>query len=341
MGISYLMPLTYTARTTFIPPQQQQSAASSLMTSLGALSGLAGGGGIGKSPADQYVSLLQSNNVTDKLVDKFDLMKVYDTRYRFGARQSLAQNSRISLGKKDGLITVEVDAHSPQLAADMANQYVLELRRLSGELVLSEAQERRTFFESQLKLTRSALQSAEAKLQRSGFDAGALKAEPRSAAEAYARIRAEITTAEIRLQTLRRNLADNSPEVQQQLAALGAMRGQAEKLESKSSGTHSDAGYVAAYRDYKYQETMFELFSKQFEMAKLDESREGSLIQVVDAASAPEYKSKPKRAAIAISAALAALASMLIGVVVAHWWRTCRKQARYGEAALHRSHQGG
>ncbi|WP_271008570.1 GumC family protein [Paucibacter sp. B51] len=321
LGISYLVPPTFTASTTFIPPLQQQNSASSLVASLGALSGLAGGVG-SKSPADQYVTLMQSNNITDKLVDKFDLMRVYDSRFRFGARQALAKNSRISLGKKDGLITVEVDATDPKLAADIANNYVLELRRLSTQLVLSEAQERRAFFEAQLKQSRAALQAAEKRLQHSGFDSGALKTEPRSAAEAYARIRAEITSAEVRLQAMRRNLTDGSPEVQQLLALIAAMRSQAEKLESKSDGAKTDAGYVAAYRDYKYQETLFEMFSKQLELARLDETRDGPLIQVVDAATVPEYKSKPKRAAMAVSTSLAALVAMLIWTVALSWWRT-------------------
>ncbi|MCE4538187.1 Wzz/FepE/Etk N-terminal domain-containing protein [Pelomonas sp. P7] len=328
LGASYLIPLTFTARTTFIPPQQQ-SATSSLAASLGALSSLTGGA-VAKSPAEQYVSLLQSDNIADRIVDKFDLMKVYEARYRFGARATLAKNTRVSLGKKDGLITIEVDAQSPQLAADIANYYVAELRRLSSELVLSEAQERRAFYEGKLKQTRAALQSAQEALQRSGFDAGALKAEPRSAAEAYARIRAEITSAEIRLQTLRRAFAENSPEVQQQLTMLSALRIQAGKLESTSDGGRSDTGYVAAYREYKYQEGLFEAFSKQFEMARLDESREGSSIQVVDPAGVPEYKSKPKRGALAISVALAALVIMLTGVVVAHWWRAGLRDPHIG-----------
>ena len=323
-GLTYLMPLTYTARTTFIPPQQQQSAASTLMSSLGALSGLSGGAA-SRSPAEQYVSLLQRENVANRIVDKFDLMKVYETRYRFGARGSLSRNSRISLGKKDGLITVEVDAASPQLAADIANQYVAELRRMSSELVLSEAQERRVFFEAKLKETRTALEAAQAALQRSGFDAGALRAEPRTAAEAYAHIRAEITTAEIRLQTTRRAFADSSPEVQQQLVTLSALKSQAAKLESRSDADRGDAGYVATYREYKYQEGLFEAFSKQYEMARLDESREGASVQVVDVAALPEYKSKPKRAAVALSVAMAALVAMLVGIAAVQWWRVAMR----------------
>ena len=319
LAITYAMAPTYTAKTTFVPPQQSQSAATSIVASLGALSSLAGVGG--KTTADQYLSLLQSRNIADKIIDKFDLMKVYAAKYRFGARQTLAQDSRMSLGKKDGLITIEVDSESPQLAADLANQYVQELRRLVSELVLTEAQERRVFFEGQLKSTKAALSNAQQALQRSGFDAGALKAEPRAAAEGYAKIQAEITAAEIRMQTLRRMYSETSSEVQQQATLLNALSKQAIKLESSSGASPGEADYVATYRDYKYQESLFEIFSRQYEMARLDESREGAAIQVIDVAAIPEYKSKPKRGSIALSATLAAFVALLIGYVLAHWWR--------------------
>lgn len=316
LGTSYLIPPTYTARTMFLPPQQPQSAAASALASLGALSGLAGSslGGV-KTTGDQYVTLMQSVNVQDRLVDRFQLMSEYQSKYRFLARKTLSENVRITLGKKDGLITVEADGSSPKLAADLANAHVDELRRLTGELALTEVQQRRAFFEAELKKTRDQLAHAQQELQQSGFNPGALKTEPKSAAEAYARVKAEATAAEVKLQTLRRFMAESSVEVQQQQTLLGALRVQLSKLESADRPDVADAGYVGRYREYKYQESLFELFSRQFEMARLDESREGSLIQVVDAATPPEHKSKPKRAVIAVSASVVTallLAAMLV-----------------------------
>jgi len=315
LGISYLIPPTYTARTMFLPPQQQQSAAASALASLGALSGLAGGSlGSVKSTADQYVALLQSVNVQDRLVDRFKLMSEYESEYRFLARETLSQKVRITLGKKDGLITIEVDGSSPQLAADLANGHVDELRRLTSELALTEAQQRRTFFEAELKKTRDQLAQAQQDLQQSGFNPGALKTEPKAAAEAYARIKAEATAAEVKLQTMRRSMAESSAEVQLQQTLLGALRAQLNKLESADRLDATDAGYIGRYREYKYQESLFDLFSRQFEVARLDESREGGLVQVVDTATPPEYKSKPKRAVVAISAS--AFTALLLAAVL-------------------------
>jgi uncharacterized protein involved in exopolysaccharide biosynthesis len=324
--LSYLIPPSYTARTVFLPPQQPQSAAASALASLGALSGLAGGALNVKTAADQYLALMQSVNVQDRLVDRFKLMDEYEAKYRFQARQTLSQSTRISLGKKDGLITVEVDAKSPQLAADMANQHVTELRRLTGELALTEAQQRRKFFEVELKRSREQLTQAQQVLQQSGFNPGALKAEPKAAAESYARIKAEAIAAEVKLQTLRRMLADTAPEVQQQQTLLGALRTQMGKLEvseqaGSEGGSKAGAGYISRYRDYKYQESLFELFSRQYEAARLDESREGGLIQVVDVATPPEYKSKPKRTQIAAGTSVAIFLILAAGLLGRHYRR--------------------
>lgn len=312
LGITYLIPPTFTATTVFLPPQQQQSAAASALASLGALSSLAGAAGAIKSPADQYVSLLRSTTVTDRLIDEFGLMKIYDVEYRFQARKLLAGHVDIALGKKDGLITVEVDDKSPQRAADIANRYVDELRRITATLAVTEAQQRRVFFERQLQDSRDKLVQAQQVLQSSGFNPGALKAEPKAAAEAYARLKAEATATEVRLQTLRGNLADNTPEVRQQQATLAALRDQLARAE-RATDTAGSPDYIGKYRDFKYQETLFELYARQFELARVDESREGALIQVVDAATPPEKKTKPKLAFIAAGATL------VVGLLLVLW----------------------
>jgi uncharacterized protein involved in exopolysaccharide biosynthesis len=317
LGIAFQMTPIYTARTSFLPPQQQQSGFASALSSLGGLAGLAGAAGSIRSPADQYVALMQSATATDRLIDLFDLMKVYESRYRFEARQELEQNTRIGVGKKDGLISVEVDDEDPRRAAEMANAYVAELRRLTSTLAVSEAQQRRLFFERELKDARDQLEKAQQSLQGSGFNIGALRAEPRAAADSYARLRAEITAAEVRTQVLRGSLAESAPELQQQIAQLGALRAQLARLE-QAADANVGPDYVSKYREFKYRETLFELFAKQYELARVDESREGALIQVVDVAVPPEYKSKPRRASIAVAATLLSLLLLGVFILVRH-----------------------
>lgn len=321
LGLTFLIAPTFTATTVFLPPQQAQSAAAAALTSLGPLAGLAGGAVNIKSTADQYVSLMRSVNVEDRIIERFKLMEIYEAKYRFEARKRLERDVRIQLGKKDGLITVEVDAEDPQRAADIANEYVAELRRLTSELALTEAQQRRAFFESELKQARARLTDAQQQLQRGGFNAGAIKAEPKAAAEGFARLKAEATAAEIRLQTMRRSLADTAVEVQQQMTLIGALRSKLQLEERSDTATSDrDADYIGRYREFKYQEALFELLSKQYEIARLDESREGALIQVVDPASPPEYKSKPKRGSIAIMTTLTTGLLLTIFVLSGHFW---------------------
>ena len=315
LGLAYQIPPTFTASTIFMPPQQGQSAAASALASLGPLAGLAGGAPGIRNTGEQYVALMQSVTVADRLVEQFKLMEIYDAKYRVDARTKLAKNVRIALGKKDGLITVEVDDKSPQRAADIANRYVDELRRITGTLALTEAQQRRAFFERHLQSSRDRLTQAQQALEASGFSPGALKAEPKAAAEAYARLKAEVTAAELRLGLVRTSLADATPEVKQQLATVASLRDQLVRTE-RATDMSAGPGYVGKYREFKYQEAVFDAYARQFELARADESREGSLIQVVDLATPPERKSKPKRAMIAAATTLAVAVLLLSWVLV-------------------------
>ncbi|WP_293994905.1 Wzz/FepE/Etk N-terminal domain-containing protein [Sphaerotilus sp.] len=313
-GGAMLIPPTFTARSLIMPPQQQQNIAAAALGSLGALAGLAGGISV-KNTGDQYVALLQSTTVSDRVIERFKLKDVYDESYMVDARKELLKNVLIQIGKKDGLISIEVDDHSPQRAAEMANYYIEELRGLTNTLAVSEAQQRRVFFENKLKEAKIKLAEAQISLQASGFGAGVLMAEPRAAAEGYAKLKAEATAADIKLQTLRRVLADGAQEVVVQQAQLTALRAELTRLEQKEPA-RGDADYINRYRDYKYQETLYDLYAKQYELARADESREGALIQVVDVAAPPEKKSKPRRGLIALAAAVVAGLAMASRAVV-------------------------
>jgi len=248
------------------------------------------------------------------------LMALYQAKYRFEARRTLASSVRIALGKKDGLISIEADAKDPALAADIANEYVTGLRALTGRLQLTEAQQRRAFYQVELERTGKQLALAQTALQNSGFNAGALKTEPRAAADAYARLQAALTDGEVRLQALRRSLAESAPEIQQQLGVLAGLREQMQKA-GQQSAPQGDVDYIGKYREFKYQETLFDLFSKQFEMAKLDESHDDTLIQIVDAATPPEHKSAPRRAIVAVTTALLSGALIAFALVCRNLWR--------------------
>ena len=317
LGIAFAIAPTYTATVRFLPPQQQQSAAASMLASLGALGGLAGAASGLKNPSDQYLAFIRSRSVQDALIDRFGLMERYEAKLRDDARLALQGAARASSGK-DGLISVEIDDKDPKFAAQLANAHVEELQKLLARLAVTEAQQRRVFFEKQLQQAKDNLTRAEQALKASGVNSSALKASPQAAVEAVARLRAAITAQEIKIASLRGYLSENAPDFRQALTELGAMRAQLARAEQQEAPVAGGSDYIGRYRDFKYYETLFELFAKQYELARVDESREGAVIQVLDTAQPPERKAKPKRALIAVIATLAAGFALLLFVFVRH-----------------------
>lgn len=319
LGFSFLLTPTFTAKTQFLPPQQQQSAAASMIASLGSLGGLAGAAAGLKNPADQYVAFLKSVSVQDALIERFKLVDYYELKTKTDARTAL-NGVRIASGK-DGLISVEVDDRDPKFAADLANAYPDELQRLLARLAVTEAQSRRLFFEKQLATARDNLTKSDQALKATGVNSSALKSNPAAAVEAVARLRAGISAQEVKIAGMRGYLTDSSPAMRQALTELMALRDQLAKAErdeapASSGSAPGTSDYVARYRDYKYHETLLDLFTRQYEIAKVDEAREGAVVQVVDAAQPPERKSKPKKALIAIISTLAAGFALLLWVFV-------------------------
>jgi uncharacterized protein involved in exopolysaccharide biosynthesis len=313
LGYSFTITPTYTATTKFMPPQQQSSAAS-MLSSLGALGGLAGAAGI-KSPADQYVAFLKSNSVQDALIDRFKLLDRYESKFREDARNALGGSVQIVSGK-DGLISIDASDKDPVFAAQLANAHLEELSKLLNRLAVTEAQQRRQFFEKQMVNAKDNLVKAEQSLASSGVNSSVLKSTG-AAVAAVAQLKGQIAAQEIKLASMRGYLTESSPDFKQaqtELSAWRAQLGRAEKAEPLMGG--SDGDYITKLRDFKYHETLFELFTKQYEVARIDESREGAVIQVLDAAQPPERKSKPKKAQIALLTTLAAGFALLLFVFI-------------------------
>jgi uncharacterized protein involved in exopolysaccharide biosynthesis len=337
LGVAFLIPPTYTATARILPPSQPQSISAALAAQLGSLAALVGGSAGIKNPADQYVALLKSRTVRDAIIDRFNLKVLYDVRYREDARKQLDKNTNIYAGVRDGIISIEVDDRDAKRAADVANAFVEELRILTNALAITEAGQRRVFFQEQVSKAKTNLVTSEMALRGSAVNEATLRTVPQSALESLARLKAQITAQEIKLASLRAFMTNTNPEFRlatQELDALRAALAQAEKGYSLTASSNG-AEYIAKYRDFKYHETLFELMAKQYELARLDEAREGAVIQVVDAAQAPERKSRPKRALIAVLAGLGALFITVLFVVVRQSVRTIaaspRTSAKFNE----------
>lgn len=314
-GITLLMPNIYTGTTRILPPQQNQSAAASMLAQLGGLASLAGNVVGIKNPDDLYVGMLRSRTVADDLIQRFDLNKLYKQKYQSNTRKILEGLTTINAGK-DGIITIEVDDKSPKRAADLANAYVDELLKLTQVLAVTEASQRRLFFERQLALAKKNLTKAEIAANKALARGGlvVVDAQGRAMVEASARLRAQITVKQVQIGAMRTFAAERNPDLQLAQQELDSLKHELAKLEGAGGAKSATNGQVGEgidnlglLRDVKYQETLFELLAKQYELAKIDEAKDSAVIQVMDKAIVPDRKSKPYRALIVLLSAIAAL----------------------------------
>ena len=338
--VSLLLPVYYKAETRILPPQEKGSnLAAQLMGQAGGLIALAGGAAGVKSQGELFVAMTKSRTVLDRMVDRFDLMKLYKGKYREDARKNLVESLTVREDRKSGIISLMVEDRDPKRAADMANAFVEELKSLAGGMALSEAGQRRMFFEDQLRQTKVSLASAEEEVkgfqQRTGMIQ--VDAQARAIIEGIARLRAGIAVKEVEAKVLRSFATAQNPDLQRVEEEIRALRIELEKVETSKghgfdplmpSGRVPEMGteYLRKLRQLKYNETIFELLSKQYELAKLEEARDAVVIQVIDRAVPPERKSRPHKAPIVLLATVAMfLLSAFIVLLLEHPWKKSGK----------------
>lgn len=322
-AVAFLIPRQYTAEAVILTPQQAQSslsvmaqlaggAGASGLSTLGLLSGLGF-----HNPTDLYVGMLESRTIADALISRFDLKRIYDQRDLYGTRKRLARNTTIKAGK-DTLIHIRVEERTPKLAAQLAEGYVEELTRQTSSVALTEASQRRVFFEEQLAKEKDVLAGAEVAMRDTEQSTGLVA--PTGQADALVRslsqLHVEILTRQAQVEAMRTYAADDNPRFQTVKRELSALQGELARLEQ---GRHSpgspelpagqlpQAGleFLRRYRDVKYHETLFEILAKQYEAARLDEAKAAPFVQIVDRAVIPERKSWPPRTIIVATCCLA------------------------------------
>ena len=346
--IALLLPSIYTARTTFLAPgSQQQSGSAAALAALGSLGGLAGGLGA-KTPDDLYVALLKSDSVQHGLDERFNLRAHYDVDTFETLRKVLPTYVRISADKKSGVISVEVDDKDAKFAADLANAHEPEVTKLLGRLAVSEAQLRRVFFEKQLQETKENLIKAEQSLQAVQEKSGVIVLDKQAEAliNNAALLRAQISEREVQLRVLRTSATEQNPAVIRLNSELRGLRSELARMESSRGGAPGSAvdmpvgripeaavDYVRARRELKLQETLLESMVRQYEIAKLDEAKEGPSLQQVDVALPPDRKSKPVRSLIVLASTLAALVLMSSWAIVRRYLQHLRASDPAANAA--------
>lgn len=320
-GGTFLMDKEYTAVAQVLPPGQSSSAGALLNSLGGALGGLggvlAGGLGGGGGSIDQWIGVMSSRTIADQLIDRYKLMAVYEVERRIDAVEQLKGRTKLSTDKT-GLIRIEVDDVDPQRAADIANAYVEFLQVLSEGFDRADAAARRGFIEERFNKARQDLAAAEAALKSEGVNVSSLKASPEAAVGVVAQLAASVAAQEVRVATLSGNMTPGNPTLQMELGTLAELRRQLAEAQRNSKADSADGNYTGRFRQYKYQEALFEALAKQYELAKFEETSARTVFKVVDAAQPPEKQSKPRRVLIAASAALAAGLIATLWVLVGH-----------------------
>lgn len=346
--VALLLPPIFTARASFLAPgSQQQSSSAAALAALGSLGGLAGGLAA-KTPDDLYVALLKSDSVLRGLDAKFDLKKHYDVDTHEALRRVVPGYIHVSADKKSGVINVEVDDKDAKFAAEVANAHEPEVTKLLGRLAVSEAQLRRVFFEKQLQDTKENLVKAEQALRVVQEKSGVIVLDKQAEAliTNAALLRAQIAEREVQLKVLRTSATEQNPAVIRLNSELHAMRTELARMDSAQGGSPGSAvdlpvgklpeaaiDYVRARRELKLQETLLESMVRQYEIAKLDEAKEGPTLQQVDIAQPPDHKSRPARALIVLVSALVALLAASAAVVVRRYAAARRARDPIASAA--------
>jgi tyrosine-protein kinase Etk/Wzc len=339
----FLTPI-FTAKTTLLPPQSGGGGgAAAALASLGGLAGLAGISA-GGTTADTVIAMLQSRSAKDQIIDQFNLVEYYEAELRTDVYGTLNEVVRVGSDKKSNLITIEVDDKDPELAAKMANAYYAVLKDLMTRVAVTEAQQRRQFFENQFAKAKEELSNAEVKLKETQERTGLVELQSQAEAtiEAVARLRAEIAQREVQLSAMRTFATPENSDYRRVVAELNGLRVELKKLDKGgtggelglvSAGNLPEQGleYVRALREVKYQEAVFEIMAKQFELAKVDEAKDGGNVQQLDMAAVPERKSKPKRALIVV---LSVLAAGFLAVLIALLKGAMRKAGSDEESAI-------
>lgn len=324
-----LLPVLYTAKTTMLPPQRENSP--TLLGQLGSLASLVGGvSSLGlKSPDDLYIGLLKSESVADGVVDQLHLMPVYKVKRLSDARGALWGQTKI-LAEKSSLIAISVKDRDPKRAAAIANAYIVQLHDLMSHLAVTEAAQRRAFFQKQSELEKNQLADAEVALEKTEQRTGIIQ--PQGQAQAVIatimQLQAQISAGEVELAALRTSATNQNSQVIDLQSRIAGLRNQLSDFEKGHPGAAAAAGnvltptskvpaasleYIRHLRDVKYHETLYEFMARQYEMARVDEARQGQMIQVVDPALVPDRKSWPPRKLFTI------IAFILAGLLACFW----------------------
>jgi uncharacterized protein involved in exopolysaccharide biosynthesis len=342
--VAFFIPARYTSTTRLMPPDNQAGS------SLAAVAASMGGSRVGeiadglldlKSTSDVFVGILATRTVQNQIIDQFDLKRVYGVRRMVDARLILTSRTAITIDRKNQIITIAVTDHDPKRAAAMGEAYIAELNQLVTELSTSSARRERIFLEERLKEVSQDLEAAEKELGQFSSKNAAIDINEQGKAmvEAAATLQGQYIAAQSELEGLKQIYTDGNVRVRSVSARIAELKRQLEKLGGKgqeasdTSGQPTDYAYPSIrklpllgvtyadlFRRTKVQESVYEVLTQEYELAKVQEAKEIPVVKVVDPADIPEIKSFPPRLLIATSTMLFAFIGGLVFVVGSKSW---------------------
>jgi capsule polysaccharide export protein KpsE/RkpR len=319
--VLFILPNKYTAKASLLPPQQNLTMSGQLLEIMGGnvLPGAVGvgGGGMGgmaasllglKTPGEIYVSMMKSDKVSDRIIARFNLMDLYGAKFIEDGRKALSKNANITAGKKDGLIVIEVTSITPRLSAEMANAFIEELERLLQALAMQEAKGRLAFLEKERIQASQNLTKAEEAVRLFSEENSVLQidTQTRGALEYIARLRAEIDSKEVSIQVLRQQATPFNYDVVRMETEIKGLKEKLRNVECEYGSNITDVclptnkapglalAYIRLYREVKFQESLYQIYIKLVEIARMDMARDIAVIQKLDTAKPPEKRSNTR-----------------------------------------------
>jgi capsule polysaccharide export protein KpsE/RkpR len=354
--IALLIPNRYQSVVKLMPPEQSTGAG---LAMLAAMAGQGGSGsltaGLGSMASDLlgvrstgalFTDILYSRSVEDRLIDRFDLRKVYSDKYYQDTRKDLAGFTAVSEDRRSGVITLAVADRDRRRAQQMAQAYVEELNRMVALVSTSAARRERIFLEGRLQqvkrdLDTASSQFAEYASRNTVID---VTSQTKAMVESAATLQGQLIAAESELEGLQQIYTANNVRVRSLKARVDELRSQLQKMggsDASAASTSTDASqprsdqlypsirklpllgvrWADLYREVKIQETIFELLTQEYEVAKIQEAKETPTVKVLDPASWPERKSSPHRTVIVLLGMLVALSSGVVWVLGTATWQ--------------------
>ena len=320
-----------------MPPDQQSGSGLAMLAAMAGRGSNSGAGGVGaalggslggvagdllglKSSSALFVDMLQGATIQDQVIRKFDLRKIYWDKYWEDARKDLAKRTDIKEDRKSGIITITVTDHDPRRAQQIAQAYVDSLNGLVSQVSTSSARRERVFLEARLQTVKQSLDNASQEFSQFASKSGTLDVpnQARAMVESEANLQGQLVAAQSELDGLRQIYTENNVRVKTLEARITSLRHQVEQMSGNRADLNSDSSnlpgdfpsirklplvavrWANLYRENKIQETVYELLTQEYELAKIQEAKEIPSVNVLDGAMLPERKSFPPRTVISL-----------------------------------------